>query len=40
MDYVLLSTLMGVTIAMLVVSYDVACQWSVNFASRLAAFPA
>ena len=26
MDYVLLSTLMGITIAMLVVSYDVACQ--------------
>jgi len=39
MDYVLLSTLIGIMIAMLVVSYDIACQWSVNFASRLAAFP-
>ena len=39
MDYVLLSTLMGITIAMLVVSYDVACQWSINFASHLAVFP-
>jgi hypothetical protein len=39
MDYVLLSTLLGITIAMLVVSYDVACQWSINFARRLAVFP-
>src|SRR6202167_4249008 len=39
MDYVLLSTLIGISIAMLVVSYDVACQWSVNFATRLAEFP-
>jgi hypothetical protein len=39
MDYVLLSTLIGTTIAMLVVSYDVACQWSINFASHLAVFP-
>jgi hypothetical protein len=40
MDYILLSTLLGVSLAMLVVSYDVACQWSVNFSSRFAAFPA
>jgi hypothetical protein len=40
MDYALLSTLIGITIAMLVVSYDVACQWSVNFANHLADFPA
>lgn len=40
MDYALLTTLIGISIAMLVVSYDVACQWSINFANRLAAFPA
>jgi hypothetical protein len=40
MDYVLLSTLVNVTVAMLVVSYDIACQWSINFATRLVEFPA
>ena len=39
MDYVLLSTLIGISIAMLVVSYDIACSWSVNFRDRFAAFP-
>ena len=39
MDYVLLSTLIGISIAMLIVSYDIACSWSVNFRDSFAAFP-
>jgi len=39
MDYVLLSALINITIAMLVVSYDIACQWSKNFRTRIIEFP-
>lgn len=39
MDYVLLSTLVGVTVTMLVISYDIVCQWCINFADRLSQFP-
>ena len=38
MGYVVLSTLMNNPIAMLVISYNVACQWSKNFPSHLAMF--
>ena len=39
MDYVLLSTLINVAIASLVVSYDIACQWSINLQIRISQFP-
>lgn len=39
MDYAMLSTLMGITLLMLVISYDIACQWSKNFRSRILDFP-
>lgn len=39
MDYALLSTLEGRTLPRLVLSYDIACQWSKNFATRILAFP-
>jgi Kyakuja-Dileera-Zisupton transposase len=39
MDYMLLSTLANVVIALLVVSYDITCQWNINFQSRIAKFP-
>jgi hypothetical protein len=39
MDYVVLSTLMDTPISMLVISYDIACQWMKNFLSRLLEFP-
>ena len=39
MDYVLLSTLISVAIMSLVVSYDIACQWSINLRTRISQFP-
>jgi hypothetical protein len=39
MDYVILSTLKNTSIDMLVISYDIACQWSKNFPSRVKEFP-
>lgn len=39
MDYVLLSTLVNVAIASLVVSYDIACQWSINLQTCINQFP-
>lgn len=39
MDYAMLSTLLGITILMLVISYDIACQWSKNLAKRVSEFP-
>jgi len=39
MDYVLLSTLVNVVVMSLVVSYDIACQWNINFQSRITEFP-
>ncbi|TDL14220.1 hypothetical protein BD410DRAFT_846231 [Rickenella mellea] len=39
MDYVFLSTLRGQEMNDLILSYDVACQWSVNFRTRLTKFP-
>lgn len=35
----MLSTLAGEKVSPLVVSYDIACQWSKNFASRISEFP-
>ncbi|KAJ7744427.1 hypothetical protein DFH07DRAFT_963653 [Mycena maculata] len=39
MDYILLSAIMGVTAMYLAISYDIACQWKINFLMRMAAFP-
>ena len=39
MDYALLSTLEGRTYSQLVLSYDIACQWPKNFATRIPNFP-
>jgi hypothetical protein len=39
MDYAMLSALNGVKVKRLVVSYDIACQWSKKFRSRIIDFP-
>ncbi|RDX40435.1 hypothetical protein OH76DRAFT_1459514 [Lentinus brumalis] len=39
MDYLFFSTLLGVIIIILLVSYDIACQWSINLVKRMADFP-
>ena len=39
MDFLVLSTLIGVIITSLMISYDIACQWSRNFKKRLPQFP-
>lgn len=38
-DYVFLSAVIGFALRALVSSYDIACQWSVNFLARLNAMP-
>ncbi|KAJ6489350.1 hypothetical protein C8R47DRAFT_1071693 [Mycena vitilis] len=40
MDYILLSALIGAYPQELTVSYDIACQWQINFAERMAKLPA
>jgi len=39
MDYIILSLLIGVTLALIILTYDIACQWSKNFKRRMANFP-
>lgn len=39
MDYMFFSSLHGSKIRQLVVSYDIACQWSKNLAQRMQIFP-
>src|SRR5690348_15461389 len=39
MDYMVLSALVGITLLCVVVSYDIGCQWSVKFPTRMAKFP-
>jgi hypothetical protein len=39
MDFILLYTLIGITILLLVLSYDIACQWATNFKTRIPQFP-
>ncbi|KAK7046798.1 CxC2 domain-containing protein [Favolaschia claudopus] len=39
MDYILLCSLLGVTAMFLAISYDIACQWRVNFPLRLKEMP-
>lgn len=39
MDYLFVSTLVGVAVLILLISYNIACQWSVNLVKRMADFP-
>ncbi|KAJ7774635.1 hypothetical protein DFH07DRAFT_732672 [Mycena maculata] len=39
MDYILLSAVLGLTAMYLAISYDIACQWRINFATRMCAMP-
>jgi Kyakuja-Dileera-Zisupton transposase len=39
MDFIVLYTLIGVTILLLVLSYDIICQWATNFKLRIPQFP-
>ncbi|KAJ7062443.1 hypothetical protein B0H15DRAFT_794789, partial [Mycena belliarum] len=39
MDYIILSSLMGLTLLWLTISYDIACQWKINLASRMEKMP-
>ena len=39
MDYVFLSAVVGILLLALLITYDIACQWSINFKSRMAVFP-
>ncbi|KAF8122736.1 hypothetical protein K438DRAFT_1603507 [Mycena galopus ATCC 62051] len=34
MDYILLSSIIGITLLLLVLSYDIACQWKINLLPR------
>ncbi|KAJ7733221.1 hypothetical protein DFH07DRAFT_780665 [Mycena maculata] len=39
MDYILLSAILGITAMYIAISYDIACQWKINFLARMAAMP-
>jgi hypothetical protein len=39
MDYILLSAVLGITAMYLAISYDIACQWQINFEAWMAAMP-
>jgi hypothetical protein len=39
MDYIFLSSVMGIVLLSLIVSYDIACQWYKNFMERLKSMP-
>jgi len=39
MDYIVLSALIGVTLLHIIITYDIACQWSKNFKKRMLEFP-
>jgi hypothetical protein len=39
MDYVILSSLAGVKLQRIVITYDIGCQWSKNFRRRVEEFP-
>ncbi|KAJ7122475.1 hypothetical protein C8R46DRAFT_1050549 [Mycena filopes] len=39
MDYILLSSVLGITLLYLAISYDIACQWRINLESRMALMP-
>ncbi|TFK79910.1 hypothetical protein K466DRAFT_605772 [Polyporus arcularius HHB13444] len=39
MDYIFFATLLGVVIFIILISYDIACQWERNLLKRMAMFP-
>ena len=39
MDFIILSTLMGLALFRIVLMYDIACQWYKNFKKRMNQFP-
>ncbi len=39
MDFIILSALVGVTLPCVIITYDIACQWSKKFTPRMAKFP-
>ncbi|KAJ7715173.1 hypothetical protein DFH07DRAFT_872702 [Mycena maculata] len=39
MDYILLSSILGITVMYLAISYDIACQWKLHFPARMSAMP-
>ncbi|KAK7051669.1 hypothetical protein VNI00_004648 [Paramarasmius palmivorus] len=39
MDYILLSSIIGCLAMLIVISYDIACQWGKHFLTRMAAMP-
>ncbi|KAJ7106119.1 hypothetical protein C8R43DRAFT_906260, partial [Mycena crocata] len=39
MDYILLSAVIGITALYLAISYDIACQWKINLATRMVDMP-
>jgi hypothetical protein len=39
MDFIVLSTLIGTVFSLLVLSYDIMCQWSRNLSTRMLQFP-
>ncbi|KAJ7847056.1 hypothetical protein B0H13DRAFT_2362609 [Mycena leptocephala] len=39
MDYILLSSILGITAMYLAISYDIACQWQITFPTRMASMP-
>lgn len=39
MDYIFMSSLVGTVLHLLTISYDIACQWAINFFHRMSAMP-
>jgi len=39
MDFIILSALVGIMLRRIVITYDIACQWSKNLHKRMADFP-
>ena len=39
MDFILASAIAGIKVLWMIISYDIACQWKINFHKRSADFP-
>ncbi|KZS94987.1 hypothetical protein SISNIDRAFT_396790, partial [Sistotremastrum niveocremeum HHB9708] len=39
MDYIFLSSIISASVAVILISYDIACQWSKNIAQRMESYP-
>jgi hypothetical protein len=40
MDYIFFSTIIGVTLLAIAISYDIVCQWKINIKERMERLPA